>query len=292
MLEEYGLHPSSIVPCQLKDSGTREMANYSVSLILNQRLVGSGTLIRVDDAYGILTAKHVALEIENSGKSIGVNIANYPHGFFIPPPCLEHVTVGDFNDSDEDEGPDLCVLCILDPNDLSTIKSKKSFYPIDRLVRGEFWNELPIAEMSWYLVGAPDERCTSEGQSGTASHVLGAKHFHGEARFKSLRNRRKFDYVTLNLIAGNYSYPTDYGGISGGGVWLLPIAMDPEIGESTIHHEAPILAGVEFYQHRLQNASRDIVCHGPISIYSRTVETLQRRVVSPTVMEYRKPQRH
>src|SRR5712691_2879312 len=157
-MTDYGIWPQTEIPPHIKDAGSREMSNYTISLILKQRLIGSGTLIRVGDEYGILTAGHVAKIVENADQSIGVNIADYPHGFFIPKQCLEHLVVGASESLDNAEGPDLSILRILDVNDLSTIKSKKSFYPLEKPSLGQFWQQFPINEMFWYLVGAPDER--------------------------------------------------------------------------------------------------------------------------------------
>jgi len=264
---EYGRWPQTHVPAQIKEAGTREMANYTVSLILRQRLIGSGTLIRVGDKHGILTAAHVAAIVENADQAIGINVADHPHGFFIPTQCLEHIVVGATPRLDSPDGPDLSILRILDLNRLATIKSKKSFYPLDRPKLVGFWNTLPISEMLWHLVGAPDERSTSEGMFGTQDHILGIKHFLGEATFKERRIRGEFDFVTLELLAGQYSFPSDYGGVSGGGIWLLPLTMNPDVGVSTMTYDAPILAGVPFYQREIVNREREIICHGPESIY-------------------------
>src|SRR5438105_655753 len=122
---EYGIWPEADVPAHIKDAGTREMSNYTVSLILRQRLIGSGTLIRVGDKHGILTAAHVAKVVENADQAIGVNIADYPHGFFIPKQCFEHIVVGASEKLDTADGPDLSILRILDINDVAIIKSKK-----------------------------------------------------------------------------------------------------------------------------------------------------------------------
>lgn len=264
---DYGVWPEADIPAHIKDAGSREMSNYTVSLILKQKLIGSGTLIRVADTYGILTAAHVAKIVENADQSVGVNIADHPHGFFIPKQCLEHVVVGASKSLDDADGPDLSILRILDVNDLSTIKSKKSFYPLDKPNLGSFLETLPIGEMLWYLVGAPDEHCRSEGKFGTRNHILAAKHLVAEATYKKREVRNDFDFVTLELIAGDYSFPSDYGGVSGGGIWLLPLVMNPDVGVSTIAYEAPILAGVAFYQRGVIDGVSDIVCHGPASIY-------------------------
>jgi hypothetical protein len=46
LMVEYGVHPQTDIPAEIKEAGTREMTNYTISLILRQRLTGSGTLIR------------------------------------------------------------------------------------------------------------------------------------------------------------------------------------------------------------------------------------------------------
>src|SRR4051794_27378777 len=102
---EHGLWRETDIPAHIKHAGTREMANYSVSLILRQRLIGSGTLIRVADKHAILTAAHVAKILENADY-VGVN---HPHGFFIPKQCLEHIPVGASETLDTADGPDLSI---------------------------------------------------------------------------------------------------------------------------------------------------------------------------------------
>jgi hypothetical protein len=276
LMTDYGNWPETGFPAHIKDAGSREMSNYTVSLILKQRLIGSGTLVRADDKYGILTAGHVAKIVENADQSIGVNIADYPHGFFIPKQCLDHLVIGPSESLDNDEGPDLSILRILDINDLSTIKSKKSFYSLEKPGLGQFWKHLPITEMLWYLVGAPDERSRSEGIFGTRNYILGVKHLLGEATYKKREIRGDFDFVTLELIAGQYLFPSDYGGASGGGIWLLPLAMNPDVGVSTMSYEAPILVGVPFYQRGMRDGVREIVCHGPESIYLRACAKLKQ----------------
>src|SRR5207253_298435 len=100
--------------------------------------------------------------------------------------------------------------------------------------RAQFWLDLPIDAMPWYLVGAPEERSGSEGRRGKRNHVLTAVHLLGEASFRSRAVRGDFDFVTLRMPAGSQNYPSNYGGVSGGGVRLLPLTMDPDKGISSI----------------------------------------------------------
>jgi hypothetical protein len=96
---------------------------------------------------------------------------------------------------------------------------------------------------------------------------LSAAHFIGESTLKSLRKRDGFDYVKLELIAGEYTFPTDYRGFSGGGIWLVPFTIDPDRGTSTVGHMGPFLVGVAFHQSDLNGAQRVITGHGPFSVH-------------------------
>src|SRR5439155_25234646 len=97
-----------------------------------------------------------------------INIAAHPHGFFVPVERLQHVVIGSCAAGENEElGPDLSLIRFLDPDSIATIKSKKSFYRLDKPERDRFWSELPIAHMPWYLVGAPAERSRKQGEFGT-----------------------------------------------------------------------------------------------------------------------------
>ena len=95
-----------------------------------------------------------------------------------------------------------------------------------------------------YLVGAPAERSRSEGQLGTRNHLLVAVHLIGEGTFKERVSRDGFDFVTLRLLARSHNFPLKYGGVSGGGVWILPLTMDPDKGLTTISYDPPLSAGL------------------------------------------------
>ena len=233
--------------------------------------------MRVDDAFAILTAHHVAELVDgNDVTHLGVNIAAAAHSFFLPRQTLQHVVVGRCAAGvNEELGPDLSLLRLLDLEAIATIASKKSFYNLDVPSRDQFWSNLPIDQMLWYVVGAPAERSRSEGKRGTRNHLLVAVHLIGEGSFKERVTRDGFDFVTLRMLAGSYNFPLNYGGISGGGVWILPLTMDRNKAPSTISYDPPLLAGVAFYQFALKSGERDIVCHGPESVAVRARNALR-----------------
>ena len=73
---------------------------------------------------------------------------------------------------------------------------------------------------------------------------------------------------------GSSMLPKSFRGMSGGGLWQVPLTRDPR-GEIT--HEAPLLSGVVFYEEQTQ-ASFNIKCHGRQSVYRVAYEALRSGV--------------
>jgi hypothetical protein len=252
-ITEWGYHPGYQLPperiAMAKKQAVREIAAFGVSLIRRQTLIGSGVLATAGGKSGILTALHVAELVTGSRKSaLGVNIAGYPHHFCIAPECIEPVVIGQPPSRKFGEaGPDLCFLTILDVNVRSAIRARKSFYRLDGR-SFEQYESVSLSSMNWWVAGSPDEFTMHEGERSTPSHVLGLSHFHAEATFLSLEDRSHFDFISLEVTAGSHGFPKKYGGVSGGGIWLAPFTMNPEIGPETLGCDHPFLAGIVFYE--------------------------------------------
>src|SRR5688572_22117333 len=100
------------------------------------------------------------------------------------------------------------------------------------------------------------------------------QNFVGEADFHSRTVRDGFDFVKLRVPCGERNFPRNCKGMSGGGMWLVPLSIDANGDPKSIRHEAPILAGISFYQSEIENGERVIAGHGYDSIYSRVRQTL------------------
>jgi hypothetical protein len=90
--------------------------------------------------------------------------------------------------------------------------------------------------------------------------------------------RDGFDYIKLIVRSGDGTYPKDCAGMSGGGMGLVPFSYGPDDDPNdpkTARNEAPILAGVSFYQSEIENGERIITRHGYDSIYSRLRQSLK-----------------
>jgi hypothetical protein len=267
-MREHGHYSWNDIPKDILVQGIQEIGHYTVSLVAQNQVIGSGTLIRTGSAFGILTAYHVArLIFQDENGVIGVNIDNRAHHFLIEVRHLQHAIIGRSRPgADESLGPDLSMLVIPDPLKVATISSKKSFFNVDRRSLQEF-HDLPFQDSLWYIAGAPAELTWNLGEPNTPGYTLGAQHFVGAAVFQGAENRDPFDYVILKIDAGEEVFPSNYGGVSGGGIWLLSLTVDPDRGKETIDYEAPFLCGVAFFQGPLLQKQRLITGHGPKSLY-------------------------
>lgn len=240
------------------------------------KLIGSGTLIQVDDVYGILTAQHITdlakrSSLYNKAERIGVSIRNDLHCFSIE---RQNLTVREIGVPESPSaGPDISVI-ILPGTDVGTIKATKSFWNIYRY-RDKILNEpLKIDEGVWAIFGCPD--IYSRGIMNL-KNLLRSEAFLGIAGYSGIEEEWKkdtFDYYKLSVLYGSdlSNPPEDFGGVSGGGLWR--VVVERRHNNQLIFRD-PILYGLAFYQTDVIDNRRSIVCHGRNSIYNRVYHNLK-----------------
>ena len=230
--------------------------------------------MRIHEHYGILTAAHVVDDLLGAKTPmIAIVCTEQVHQLMVH---RDHTEVTRFgpNQTDSTIGPDLAFIRLLDPVVTSSLKAKKSFYPLSSSTCAIFDKIEPKNSATCCLTGAPAEIASEEGLRGTESHVLCNTHFAARAQVGGQVMAGGFDYLQMDVIAGRDSFPERYNGVSGGGVWHIPFAMNPEIGKSSMCYQRLELVGVAFHQSELIEESRIITCHGPRSIYERLVEQM------------------
>ncbi len=224
---------------KVQEEARTSIEPYCVSFVRHQKSFGSGTFVHAFGAFGILTADHVAKNLfDHHDSPIGVVITKEPAATFLRRDQIEVVEIGGplAADSYTENGPDLAFLKILDPDLLSTIRAKKSFVPLERgLLEGY---EMAFTEGLYpspiIVAGAPEILDVHQGELGTSKHVLQTAHFTGEVEFVRMVQEKEFDLITLRTSSGKYGFPSDYGGLSGGGLWFAPFSIDPDQGFSSI----------------------------------------------------------
>lgn len=264
------------LPPDLLPSTMREIANFTVGIVIGDDLLGSGTLIDIGRRRGILTAYHVASRVMKADDdAVALVVADHPHRLCVQPSLLAHTVIG-APPSSEDWRPDLSFLVIGDQNLLGTLASKKSFVYMDKRSEQTFLAYPRREKLWWFVAGFPADfsaRVNAQQRQETLTKV---SNFVGQATMLRHFDQGGHDYLRLRLYDPAHGFPLNYGGVSGGGIWMVPLRMDPERGPQTARALDLFLAGVCCYQHEPLPDGREVEGHGPRSVYRRMREVLSQ----------------
>jgi hypothetical protein len=256
------------------DKAQRLASNYAIIFVINGKVFGSGMLITLKGVHGILTAHHVAiLPYGKEEGAFSLCICNAIHRVPVRTTAqLQHIVLGDSKKNRfEHTGPDLSFLMITDPELLSTLKARKSFYPLIKRADIAKYPEYQLRKLLWTISGSPKEFSQEHGMY-KGEKLTKASDFHVSADFRSLKQKKGFDYFRFEVDSGINGCPKGYGGVSGGGIWLL---TSKTMTNGQISY-GPMLQGVVFYESRpYQNETKRILIgHGPDSIYNCLIREL------------------
>ena len=247
-------------------------AQYSISVNTGSNgkeivsLIGSGTFITVGDITGILTAEHVVKLLDDTSfngppKFLGLVIQKHEHRYTIE---REHIKIHKIARGTVDsEGPDLAFIGI-PLAELGTIRAVKSFYNLQQ-DRKRMLSSPPKSNLgAWAICGAPDIETTN----GKSTQGLKLKGFNSYCFFGGdprIYDMDKFDYLEMTVRYDCHpDIPESFGGISGGGVWQIPLI---QMTNGEIKPKEYLLSGIAFYQTEKYGSRRFIRCHSRKSIY-------------------------
>ncbi|HNQ89005.1 MAG TPA: hypothetical protein PKM73_10360 [Verrucomicrobiota bacterium] len=250
---------------------------YSVSLINGNSLVGSGTLVSIGRACGILTADHVWQAVKRGEAKdhfclvLGSELQRFEYSFQECTPVI----VGEYSSQHAEAGPDLAFIRLDNLLKLGTIRSRKSFFPLEAQ-KGKIFDQMPVDRCPWLVWGAPDEK-SRRFSTESGEPILKLTHFAGASEFSEKVDREGFDYVKVRIPSGDGNFPSRYGGVSGGGVWIpFRLSEDPK-GQVLKTNVSLLLAGVAYYEIEEEPRYMTLLLHGPKSVYGRVIdEVLQR----------------
>lgn len=137
----------------------------------------------------------------------------------------------------------------------------KIFYSIDNNIQ-RFGDELYNLDGVWFTFGSPKERMNVE--EAEAFSVIEAPSVIYSTDLSEKYEEGEWDYVSLNVIAEEGKMPEDVRGMSGGGMWRAKFSMTEDLKEFNLH--AVLFSGVNFCQTQF-GKEYQILGHGPISIY-------------------------
>ncbi len=275
--------PSTVITEEFRKAVARDLSPYRVGIIGERRqqsgaadsqtypqLLGSGTLIKVEDDYGILTAHHVMNELHRYS-DLGLVFTNSEHHPTIPVEDLSLVPVA--RGKIVSQGPDLAVI-FLPTVRARSLEAFQSFYNLT------YWREKVLKnppkqvgnlwEGPWFIVGFPDEYTRRE-----APYLTSFQDLSGMTTVRKQYQDGDFDYLEVDVKYDvSEPPPLHFGGTSGGGLWYVPLSRTED---GKVQPREKILAGVVFFQtERTQNV-RYIRCHGWLSIYEAVYKAFSKR---------------
>lgn len=257
------------VPDELLDQFIERLQHFTATLVAfapNADAVplvpaGSGTFVEVDGVHAILTAQHVWEEAKR-GEQVLMTISTKPNAFAIPVRDFEPLEIRDRRD--EHWGPDLALLQ-LPPVHVSTIKATKSFLNLAKQRMTVDARAAAARSCLWAVVGMVGETTAVDPilETKTANLHIDLRAFVGAP--EEQHQRGEWDYVDIGADLNSPKVPSSFGGISGGGLWQLPIQIDRD--KKIIWDQRTYFAGVAFSQSYPANDRRIVRCHGPKSIF-------------------------
>lgn len=231
-------------------------------------LIGSGTFVTIQGIYGILTAHHVAEQLE-LGCSLGIVLIPGEHRNTTNFQYLEIVNIA--RGLIDSEGPDLAFIILPDAK-VSEIKPYKHFHNLDTDLDRMLNTPLDTHNGIWFICGVLDERTKEETSHKGFGQITSLEGTCSAVGVDRLYKQGNFDYIEIDVeYDKGFDIPKTFGGISGGGLWQVTIKKHPNEKLEPVSY---FLSGVAFYQSDIKGSKRFIKCHSRKSIYKNVYDKI------------------
>jgi hypothetical protein len=168
----------------------------------------------------------------------------------------------------------MSALIVLPKEQIGYLRDEKVFFNVDRR-RSRFANGFVDLEREvWLTLGVLGE---SQEDLGPRPGFVGVKGYWaicGRSTPPMGYEEGDFDYleITVDYRDPQSSLPKSLGGVSGGGVWQIPLRR---LQSGEIEPEECLLSGVAFYQTAIEDGVRFLRCHGRRTVYVRVPEHVE-----------------
>ena len=257
------------IPHEILDQVMQHVQHYLVTMVAfspdhrdrPMQLAGSGTLVRIEDAFGILTAAHV-WDIARRADRVFIPFGTRPGGFSIATADFNLLEI--WSHDDEHWGPDLALLRIPEAV-VGDIAATKSFLNLPRQKERLGAHPPMIDKGFWAVVGMVGD--LSKVEANVEEKIATAR-IEGRAYFGGIDQhqvRGDWDYLDVGADMELPDTPGSFGGLSGGALWQVDLAGDAEKKPKWTGRAH--FRGVIFWQSPEVDRRRAIRCHGPRSIF-------------------------
>ncbi|HEX3716507.1 MAG TPA: hypothetical protein VH595_00945 [Verrucomicrobiae bacterium] len=264
------------LPSNFKETLVKEFGDYSVALAYMKDgkatgfyPTGSGVLVRRENRFGILTARHCIhkpgpeIGLGPSGKDTLLLILRDGRGIQVKAhEVFEHHLA---NPHSLEFGPDLTFIEIVAGDRLDTFKAISSFWSLNQNPN-EIYTAFGKVGTPIARIGFPglDYQTTIDGNS--IEHTVRHMAYFFVIQKGDVFERAGWDYIESTCwYGGAEKLPGTFKGVSGGPVWGMQLSKDEETGQFCLVKSA--LIGINFYETGIQNDEQRLRGHFIKSIY-------------------------
>lgn len=258
--------PIPELPASIMAEAREHIRRHCVSMVVaddeeTEGMPCAGVLCVIHGTAGLLTAWHVWDRLSRAQKLVLMLGPNHPYRIarnLLTAYAPDRSVATELSNA---AVPDIAFIPF--PAEVkTTIEARhKVFYSVDRRMAGAEFDLYGDAGF-WVAIGTPVEMMRREAQTvGSLSYATDVE--------KAIE-REGWDYLFVNLnLESNVPIPPNLQGMSGGGVWRVIFTVTGEPGRFAIADPSRdiVLQGITFLQTQL--AGRQLIAHGPKSIYQR-----------------------
>lgn len=276
------------LPERVREAIRQETKHYSVPLVINDIPIGSGTLVEIDGSHGVLTAEHVVrypkrqdLWLTNNshkGPKLLIPPMDSPGEIVFESYALRVLTTERKRD---DFGPDLALIVLPPSGMLNEIRGRRSFYPLAREPEAKF-REAGHDTGFVAFCGFPASIQKQDVPTLGFTQVIQLGGFAFLTGPEKYEDKDEWDYFELGVRREEMGEVGDsFGGVSGGGVWRVPVYRKKDAAEGEEYYQNRTLAGVAFYEeNHLPHGRFFVRAHGPKSMYRTFLPELRKRLAN------------
>ncbi|MEK6590523.1 MAG: hypothetical protein AABZ11_07570 [Nitrospinota bacterium] len=264
------------LPHALFDDVIKDLAQYTIAFLRVQNvaqsqqvdLLGSGVLVSVGKTRAILTAHHVVHVLPRT-RRLGLLLGrtDQPHTIDTQGTAFLKIARG----TQDSLGPDLGAV-VLAQQIANSIASIKTFYNLDERrdqllhsppdLRDGFWTAQGFLEEGTVITPDPDGRCMTKS----------FYNFSGIGGPEAVDQIGEYDYFEFPVShEARQTAPRSWGGMSGGGLWQIPLKRQG----SGLLPLTPLLSGILFYQQPTTATECGVRGHGRRSVYEQAYKYIQ-----------------
>ncbi len=269
------------LPPELGESVGRGLAAFTIGFLRLQaagengpaELLGSGVLVVVEDTRAILTAHHVLQVLPRTGRlGLFLGQTNTPHTIDTQGIAFLDIARG----RQDSVGPDLGAL-ILSPSIGSAIAAKKSFYNLTARRDMLLHSPPDLGDGVWFANGFLAERGAVTREPDGSHATKWFYNFSAIGGPEPSPDVGSHDYFEFPVShESRTEVPASWGGMSGGGLWQVPLRRQ----DGTTLPGSLLLSGILFYQQPTTPTQCGVRAHGRKSLYEVAYDSMRRRALT------------